>query len=347
MIAMLKRTTLFLALVALIIPVSEAADKIKMKQGPPAAGTITQMSLDEVTIEQGSVPKKVPVNEIISIEYDKEPAAMTSLVRNAYEDGRFSDALVAVNKIDAADIERPEILQDLAFYKAACSARLALGGSGSPQDAGRLLIAFESKHSGNYHYLEVCQLLGDLLVAAGKPDAAQKYYDKLANSTFPEYKLLAGVLVARALESQKQYQKAIAEYDEVISGEGNSKDAIGHKLAATCGKASAMAATGKADEAVKMVEEVISKADAADLELHARAYNALGSCYRSAGKKKEALIAYLHTDLLFAGFPEQHAEALAALSTLWAEVDKVDRATQAKATLKERYPGSRWAQEKK
>jgi tetratricopeptide (TPR) repeat protein len=244
MIAMLNRTILFVGLIALIASGSDAADKIKMKQGSPVAGTITQMSLDEVTIEQGSIPKKIPVNEIILIEYDKEPPALTSLVRNAYEDGRFSESLIAVNKIDAADIERPEILQDLAFYKAACSARLALGGTGSPQDAGRLLIAFESKYSDNYHYLEVCQLLGDLLVAAGKVDAAQKYYDKLANSAFPEYKLLAGVLAARALESQKQYEKAIAKYDEVISGEGNSKDAVAQKLAATCGKASAMAATG-------------------------------------------------------------------------------------------------------
>jgi tetratricopeptide (TPR) repeat protein len=254
--------------------------------------------------------------------------------------------LTQLSKIDAANIERPEVLQDLAFYKAAAAARKALGGSGSAKEAGPLLIAFESKESGSYHYLEICQLLGDLLVAAGKPDAAQKYYDKLANSQLPEYKLKAGVLGGRALESQKKYAEAIAKYDSVINGDGDSADAKAQKLAATCGKATAMAATGKVDEAVKMVEEVISKADSGELELHARAYNALGSCYRSAGKSKEALIAYLHTDLLFAGFPEQHAEALAALSTLWAEADKADRAGQAKSLLKERYPGSRWAQEK-
>jgi hypothetical protein len=57
-------------------------------------------------------------------------------------------------------------------------------------------------------------------------------------------------------------------------------------------------------------------------------------------------MAYLHTDLLFSAYPEQHAEALAALSELWRDADKGDRAAQAAATLKDRYPGSRWAQGK-
>ncbi len=343
---MLRNVAVVIALCLGSGVVALAADKVKLKQGPPVSGTITQMSSEEVVVEQGPLVKKLPVNEITAVEYDEEPPELNNLVRNAYEDARFSDALTAVSKIDDSKIVRPEILQDLAFYKAASMARLALGGSGSPQDAGRLLAAFESKGSGNYHYLEVCQLLGDLLVAAGKLENAGKYYDKLAKSAFPEYRLNAGVRLARAFESQKQFDKAIEKYDEVIGDSADSKEAVSQKLAATCGKASALAATGKVDEAVKMVEEVIGKADAGDLELHARAYNALGSSYRSAGKKKEALIAYLHTDLLFAGFPEQHAEALAALSTLWAEADKLDRANEAKKTLKDRYPGSRWAQGK-
>jgi tetratricopeptide (TPR) repeat protein len=251
-----------------------------------------------------------------------------------------------LGKIDAADVGRNEVKQDLEFYRAAALARLALGGGGSMQDAGRALLAFESKESGSYHYLEVCQLLGDMLVAAGKLDAASRYYDKLANSRFPEYRLRAGYLVARALEGQKKYAEAIAKYDEVINGEGDDADAQSQKLASVCGKATCLAATGKVEEAVKMVEDVIGKADAGDLELHARAYNALGSVYRSADKKKEALMAYLHTDLLFSGFPEQHAEALAALAELWRSADNVERAAQAAATLKDRYPGSRWAQGK-
>lgn len=334
-----------LVVVALMASVAGASDTIRVKGGPPMIGAIVKMSPDEVVLEQGPLKKNIPVNQILVIEYDEDPTGM-SVVRSAYNEARYADVLAALKKINAAEIKRDEVIQDIEFYRAAASSRLALGGAGSTKDAGRMLVQFEGKHSGSYHYLEACELLGDLLVAANNITAAQKYYDKLADSQFPELKLKANILQARALESQKDYDKAIAKYDEVISAEASTKEAQAQQYAAICGKATALAATGKSDEAIKMVEEVLSKADAADLELHARAYNALGSSYRAAGKKKEALLWYLHTDLLFSGFPEQHAEALAALADLWNDADKADRALQARSTLKDRYPGSRWAQNK-
>jgi tetratricopeptide (TPR) repeat protein len=336
---------LLVAVAATSVSSAFALDKVKLRQGIPVSGTLTAMSPEEVEIEAGPVKKKIPVNEILYIEFDGEPNEL-NLVRGAFTAGKYDETLELLEKIDTDKVNRKEVKQDLEFYRAAALAHLALSGSGSMQDAGRALLAFESKESGNYHYLDVCQMLGDMLVAAGKLDAASRYYDKLANSRFPEYKLKAGYLIARALEGQKKFAEAIAKYDEVINGEGENADAQSQKLAAVCGKATCLAATGKVDEGLKMVEEVIDKADAGDLELHARAYNALGSIYRSAGKKKEALMAYLHTDLLFSAYPEQHAEALAALSELWRDADKGDRAAQAAATLKDRYPGSRWAQGK-
>lgn len=336
---------LLVALAATSVGSAFALDKIKPRQGVPTSGTITSMSPEEVEIEAGPVKKKVPVNEIQFVEYDGEPNEL-SLVRGAYASGKYEETLELLGKIDADKVERNEVKQDLDFYRAAALGHLALAGAGSMQEAGRALLAFESKQAGSYHYLEVCQLIGDMLVSAGKLDAATRYYDKLANSRFPEYKLKADYLVAKALEGQKKYAEAISKYDAVINGVGDSPDSQSQKLASVCGKATCLAATGKADEAVKMVEDVISKADAGDLQLHAQAYNALGSVYRTAGKKKEALMAYLHTDLLFSAFPEQHAEALAALSELWRDADKADRADQAAATLKDRYPGSRWAQGK-
>ena len=104
-----------------------------------------------------------------------------------------------------------------------------------------------------------------------------------------------------------------------------------------------MAGAGKTDEAIKAVQAVIAKADPENQELHARAYNILGNCYLTASKKKEALLAFLHVDLLYSRFPEQHAEALANLATLWADLDKADRAAQARDLLKEKYPNSAWA----
>jgi tetratricopeptide (TPR) repeat protein len=340
------RTVVAGLLIAAFGTIAFAADKVKLRQGAPALGTLTQMSPDEVTIEQGPVKKKFPITEFSFVEYDEEPNTLTTLIRSAYEDGRYPEVLTALGKIDATEIKRPEILQDLAFYKAASLGRLALGGAASPGDAGKLLVAFERKDSASYHYLEVCELLGDLLVASGRFENAQTYYDKIGSSSLPEYKLKSGVLSGRALEAQKQYDKAIAKFDEVIISDAQGKEAQSQKLSAMIGKGACLAATDKVPDGIKMIEEAISKADASDLQLHARGYNALGKVYAASGKKKEALIAYLHTDLLFSGFPEQHAEALAALSTLWLEADKAGRAKEAKDLLDQKYKNSRWAQGK-
>ena len=224
------------------------------------------------------------------------------------------------------------------------TARLALAGEGSKADAGRRLLAFEKAHKNSYHYFEVCEALGDVFAALGKFDQAETYYDKLAAAPWPEYKKRANVLVGRALVGQKQYDSAITRFNEALSSKGEVKESERLALAASLGKASALAGLGKNEEAIAEVNKIIAAADPENLELHARAYNVLGNCYKAANKKKDALLAFLHVDLLYSRFPEQHAEALANLATLWSEVDKADRATAAKNLLKEKYPGSAWAQ---
>jgi hypothetical protein len=223
-------------------------------------------------------------------------------------------------------------------------ARLAMAGSGDMKDAGRLLFAFEQKNASNYHYFAACEVLGDLLVADRKYDKAEPFYAKLASAPWPDYKIKATVLTARTLEAQKQYAKAIKKYEEAEGMEGDTKEVEGQKLTALLGKATSLAGAGKTEDAVKIVLDVIAKADAENVDLQARAYNALGNCFKTAGKPKDAIIAFLHVDGLYFGAPEQHAEALANLKELWPKVDKQDRANQAAEQLKDRYPNSRWAQ---
>jgi hypothetical protein len=81
------------------------------------------------------------------------------------------------------------------------------------------------------------------------------------------------------------------------------------------------------------------------VKLLAAAYNALGACHLQAGQSKDALFAYLHTDLLYRRAGEPHAEALFHLSSLWEEIGQEGEARQARAMLKELYPGTRWARQ--
>ena len=77
--------------------------------------------------------------------------------------------------------------------------------------------------------------------------------------------------------------------------------------------------------------------------MQAQAYNTLGTALRKAGKPQDALLAFLHVDVLYFASAEDHAEALANLAQLWNEVQKPERAAQALQTLKTRYKNSRWA----
>ncbi len=329
---------------SLLVTRSLLADRIKLVGGSQSNGKITEISSIELTLELGQTKKKVPVNEIDVVTFDGEPNDLNQS-RIAVRAGRFEDAITSLDKIDVKKIDRADIVTDVEFYKALAAVRLALAGTGSKGDAGRALLTFEKAHRTSFHYFEGCEALGDLLASLGKFDQAESYYAKLASAPWPDYKMRAGVMTGRALVGLKQYDRALARFDEVLAMDASGKESQRQKLSASLGKAAALAGTGKSEEAIKVVDDIIAQADAENLELHARAYNILGNCYRAANKKNEALLAFLHVDLLYSRFPDLHAEALANLATLWADVDKAERATQARAQLKEKYPQSIWAQE--
>jgi tetratricopeptide (TPR) repeat protein len=287
------------------------------------------------------VPKTFAVNQIEFIQFDDEPKDLTN-ARNLIRNGKLAEALALIKRINLAEVKRDDIKQDVEFYEAILMARLALAGSGSLKDAGKHLFDFESARKNSYHFLEASAALGDLLVATGKVDKAEPYYARLAATPWPEYRIRAAVLMGRALEMQKQYDEAIKKYDEALDITAEGKEVDSQHFAAQLGKASALAAGGKIDDAVKLVNEVIAKADPDNQEIYARAYVALGNCYKAAGKPKDALLAFLEVDLLYPSSPEQHAEALANLAMLWAKVDKADRAAQARSQLEGKYPHSRW-----
>ena len=320
-----------------------ADDRIKLKRGTQSAGTITSISPTELTIELGATKRKFAVNEIESVTFDDEPNPLTQ-ARIAVNAGRYDDALALLDRIDTQKITREAISNDVEFYRALAAARQALAGDGSVATAGRLLLGFDKAHPDSFHHFEACEAIGDLLAAVNRWDQAMAYYNRLASAPWPEYKMRAGVLAGRALVNRKKFDEAIARFDQVLAATAGGEEGDAQKLAARLGKARALAGTGKTDEATTSVEEIIAQADPENQELHARAYNVLGNCHRAADKPKEALIAFLHVDLLYARFPEQHAEALANLATLWDQVDKADRAQQARSTLQEKYPNSAWVQ---
>jgi tetratricopeptide (TPR) repeat protein len=184
-------------------------------------------------------------------------------------------------------------------------------------------------------------------MASERFDSAQKQYAELSKTPWPDYKMRAGVASGRSLQAQGKHAEAIQQFETVLAMPDDSAEAKNEKLSATLGKAVSMAESGKVDEAAGLIEKIIQDADPQQHELQARAYNALGTCYEKAKRNKEALMAFLHVDVLYSTVPEAHAEALAHLVPLWQAVGQSDRARESSELLQQKYSRSKWAKEMK
>ena len=301
------------------------------------------MTPTEVTIDKGSSgTRKIGVNEIVSITFHDEPTELTQARVNA-KNGGYVNASELLQKVDMSKVDRDFVKQDIEFYQAFCGAKLALNGTGEINAAGSRLNDFVRKNRQNFHYWEAIETMGDLLATSEKFDGAQKQYAELAKAPWPDYQMRAGTALGRLFQAQGKHAEAIQQFDTVLAISDESEAAKAQKLSATLGKAISLAATGHVDDATKSIEDVIANADPEQKELQARAYNALGNCYEKAGKSKDALLAFLHVDVLYSTVPEAHAEALSHLIPLWQAVGQEARAREAKQTLQEKYANSKWA----
>lgn len=340
----------FLAAVALLViggaaslAQAQSLDSIySTKGGAPAKGTVTDaMTRDEVTLDMAGVPRKFPVNEISRITYGDEPPELSN-ARNSVNAKNYNSALESLKQIPPGNLVRLHMQQDAAFYTALCNLKLAMTEGGDKAKAEAEMLKFVQANSTSYHFYEAAELLGDLATSSGKYAEAVRYYTPLTKAPFEDVQMRANNAAARGLMAQKNYPEALTRFEAVLASGLATQEAVNQKMFATIGKAQCLGETGKPDEGVKMLEEVIAKNDPQDAKLFARTYNALGACHLKANRDKDALLAFLHTDVLFYADGEAHAEALYNLTELWTKMNKADRATEARRTLRERYAGSIW-----
>lgn len=321
-----------------------AADAVRTVKGT-VNGTVQSMTALEVKVKRSEGREEaIEVNAIRAIKYEGEPPKLDQ-VRKAAAAGRYDDCLRTLSELDQESIDRDEVKADLQFYRALSTGRLALAGAGSVAEAGKVVRDFASKYTQNYHFLAASELLGDLLVAVGAHEKAIKEYDKLEQTPWDDYKMRAAIAKGGVLKAQKKFDEAIAAFDRVLqlAQDNPGKDDAAKQLivlqalTATLGKVETLSESGRAEQAVRLVEQVIAQASPEDAAVHARAYNVLGASLKKAGRTKEALLAYLHVDVLYASQAQAHAEALRNLAELWSAVNQPQRAAQALQTLQDRY----------
>ena len=323
---------------------SAQLDSVLLRGQPVAKkGVLKEITKDKLTLEINGVAQSFDVNQIVRFNFDEEPNELNN-ARNAIAVRKFQLAADELKKLDGKPQKNRDIAADIAFYKAYCQARLALTAGGDRAAAISKLLDWAKANANNFHFYESAELLGDLSVAAGQSADAARYYGSLSTAPWPDYQMKGNIAVGRALLAEKKFPEALEKFEAVAAASENSAEAEAQKRLAVAGKAVCLAETGKADEGIALLNAIIKDNNPEeDKILFARTYTALGNCYLKQNKTKEALQAFLFTDILFDVDADAHAEALYHLSKLWADVNKTERATQAKAALKDRYAGSVWA----
>jgi tetratricopeptide (TPR) repeat protein len=322
-------------------------DQVYLRRGAGIGGIVKDTTTTQLTVESEGKTQTIDVNQIRLVNFGDEPSELRQGRARAAA-GKYEDALNSLTRIAANSIEREIVKRDLQFYLALCEGKIALSKGGDKGKAKEAMMAFVRAVPKSHHFFEAAQVLGDLSVGQGDFAEAVKFYSAIsAKAPWPEYKLSATMAEARALIAQDNFAAAQAKFELVGQDTSDAPDAKRQRLLAEVGRARCLAETGSAPAGIQLLEQIIADHEPTDDELFGRAYNALGDCLQKAGQSKEALMAYLHVDVLFYSDPEIHAECLYHLSKLWETANKPDRAASSRAILDSRYSGSRWAKAKR
>jgi tetratricopeptide (TPR) repeat protein len=142
--------------------------------------------------------------------------------------------------------------------------------------------------------------------------------------------------------ANKKVAEARAKFLAVTQAQVADAASLKFKKLASLGAIRCDAAEGKTQPAIEALEKMVDEGDSTDAELFADLFNAMGGILQAAGKNEEAVLAFLKTDLLYAGEPDAHAESLYHLSQLLPLIGENQRATEAKSRLSKLYPTSPW-----
>lgn len=333
-----------LALVLLVLAVTSSSsawaqvDRIVPIKGPTVIGKITEIKRDSVTLESSSGKQTFTIDRIGTLIFDAEPPQLTSGRRAAVE-GNYEQAAQDLSGIDFSKAMRDFVKADALFYVARTEAALALAGRGDITEATRKMRGFAGANQQSIHFYSAAKIMGDLAVAEGKYDDAVKFYTFLANAPVPELKIEAEYLGGVAKLKQGNAAEADASFTKVIGANVQSELGAQLQTLAKTGKAVALAKQNKGSEAVALVDSLITELNPDNSAIAAQVYNAQGASLEAIGDNEGAVLAYLHTHLMFSGQSGPHAEALSRLIELWPKVGNPERANEARQELQQRYPG--------
>jgi tetratricopeptide (TPR) repeat protein len=310
-------------------------------------GEFTEMTTEVVRIRlSGGQTEEIPVSDIFAVRFDGEPPTLSQAQSNE-RSGSLDTALTRYQEIQQEyDGENKQLVTDLKFLIARTKVKAALADPARRDEAIKAIQSFRSENKTNFRYLESTLLEAQLVATdAARVEDARQLLREVEASSVKGYQLQAGVQLGRLLLGANNLAEALTAFDKVIQQSAGDAGSTGALLDGLLGRAMCLQKQGQSGEAVRSLDEVISRAGESATQTLAEAWVLKGDCFRAQDQPKDALYAYLHVDVLYASEPAAHAEALYRLAGLWAPAGHQDRADDALQRLTEKYPNSSWAKQ--
>lgn len=309
---------------------------IKQAIGGRVRGQIQSESPGEVVVKLGTSTTAVPTDQIASIRYDGQPATL-QLAETRESAGQLAEAAELFKKAAGEAAGKPYVMQMALYREASALADLALVEPDRTKEAKDRLLRFVQAHPSSRHIIPAREDLARLQLNTGDFAGAEATIAELAK--LPKAADRAGVLRAKVLARQGRHDEAVSELDRLIA---TFPDRSTGQREARLAKAESLVGMKKYKEAESLVRQVIAAAPAEDVAAQSAACNTLGDSLRADNRPKEALLAYLHTDLLYSKDKQEHPRALFQIEKLFRLLKQDGRADEYAQRLRQEYPHSQW-----
>ena len=325
---------------------SAGADEILRRSEKPVRGTFSAMTPTEITVKPsvGAVIR-VPVGEIVRVKFAGEPPRLDS-GRNAEANGLLDRAMdIYTQSKESYTGANANVKADLDYLIARVTAPVALSDPTKTDAAIRQLEAYQSANPQSFRLYESLYFLGRLYTAGNDGAKAREVFSKLAGAPLKlkDYRMAAKIAEGRLLLQERDVAGALAAFESVAGTNPSSPAEKSRLLEAMLGKATCLQRQNDYAAAISTLESVLKETPARETRVQAEAWLRKGDCFQEQKQIKEALLAYLHVDVLFAGEKTLHAEALYHLARLWGPAGHRNRADEAGVRLISDYPNSEWA----
>jgi len=308
----------------------------KQAIGRQVRGQVQSESSSEVVVQLGATTINVPADQVLSIRYDRQSPSFT-VAESREAAGLLTEAAELFRTAAADPNAEPLAVRAAQFREAEVLTDLALIEPERTKDARDKLTKFVRLYPSSRQIAAAQECVARLQLSAGDFSGAASTISALAK--IPNFGDRAAVLRTKLLAKQGKNAEAVADLDRLISGYPKASE---QRRAAVLAKAENLAALKKYPEAEALVREAIAASPAEDAIAQAAAYNTLGDCFRAANRPKDALLSYLHTDLLYAKNKEEHPRALYHIQSLFRQLKEDGRADEYAQRLKQEYPRSPW-----